>query len=140
MNVPVSYLAVLVAAVAAFVFGFLVHGPLLGKTWMSLMKITPEEMEKGKKEMEAKMPYYMAGAFVQQIVIAFVFSYFAYMTYAHTAWDALVLAFWAWLGFTAMPLLNGVLWEKRTPQLYAFNVAYLFCSFAIVSVIVTVWG
>lgn len=139
MDAPVHYLAILVAAIAAFVFGFLVHGPLFGKTWMGLMKITPADMEKGKKEMEATMPWYMAAAFAQQLVVAFVTSYFAYMTYAETWADALSLAFWAWLGFTAMPLLNGVLWEKRTPQLYAFNVAYQFASLAIVALVVTLW-
>jgi hypothetical protein len=139
MDAPVNYLAILVAAIAAFALGFLVHGPLLGKTWMGLMKITPEEMEKGKAEMQRKMPFYMGAAFVQQFVIAFVLSYLSYLTYAETAFDAVALAFWAWLGLTAMPLLNGVLWEKRTVPLYAFNVAYLLASTMIISLIVTLW-
>ncbi len=139
MDAPVNYLSILVAAVAAFVLGFMVHGPLFGKVWLGLMKVTPAEMEAGKKEMEKKMPYYMGAAFVQQLVIAFVLSYFAYITYSETVGDALSIAFWAWLGFTAMPLLNGVLWEKKSVPLYGFNVAYLLASTVMVSLIVTLW-
>jgi hypothetical protein len=139
MDVPVNYLAVLVAAVAAFAFGFLVHGPLLGKVWMGLMKITPADMEKGKKEMEKKMPLYMGAAFVQQLVIAYVTALFVFMSYATNVVDALILTFWLWLGYIATIHLNTVLWEKRTLPLYGFNVAYQFCSLAIVAVILTLW-
>lgn len=139
MDAPVNYLSILVAALAALVLGFMVHGPLLGKVWLGLMKVTPAEMEAGKKDMEKKIPYYMAAAFLQQLVIAFVLSYFAYITYSETVGDALSIAFWAWLGFAAMPLLNGVLWEKRTVPLYAFNVAHLLASTILVSLIVTLW-
>ncbi len=139
MDAPVNYLSIFVAAVAAFVFGFLIHGPLLGKVWLGLMNVTPAEMERGKKEMEKKMPFYMGAAFLQQLVVAFVLSYFAYITYSETIGDAFSVAFWAWLGFTAMPLLNGVLWEKRTVPLYAFNVGYQLASILLVSLIVTLW-
>lgn len=134
-----NYLAVLVAALAAFAFGFLVHGPLLGNVWMSLMKVTPEEMEIGKKEMEKKMPLYMLVAFLQQVVAALVLAHFAYWIGVVTVLDALSLAFWCWLGFVATTLLNSVLWEKRSLPLYGFNVAYHFGSLAIVSLIVTLW-
>lgn len=139
MSVPFGILSIVAAAFAAFVFGFLVHGPLLGSVWLKLMKITPEQQAQGMKEMQGKMPYYMAAAFVQQLVVATAVSYFAYMTYASTVTDALTLAVWAWLGFTAMPLLNGVLWEKRSVPLYGFNIAYQLASVAIISLIVTLW-
>ena len=139
MDVPVNYVAVLVAAIVSFVFGFLVHGPVLGSVWLGLMKVTPAEMEKGKKEMEKKMPLTMGAAFVQQLVIAYVTALFVYMAYATTVADALILSFWIWLGYVATFHLNTVLWEKRTPQLYGFNVAYQFATVAIVATILTLW-
>lgn len=139
MDVPVNYIAIVVSAVAAFVFGFLVHGPLFGKVWLDLMKVTPAEMEQGKKDMEKKMPLYMGAAFLQQLVVAYVMSIFVYMAYATSIADALLLAFWLWLGFIATTLLNGVLWEKRTLPLYGFNVAYHFVSLAIIATILTLW-
>ena len=38
---PINLKAVVVSAVAAFVIGFLFHGPLFGKLWMKLAKIQP---------------------------------------------------------------------------------------------------
>lgn len=139
MIIPVNYLAVLVAAIASFVFGFLVHGPVFGKTWMSLMKITPKDMEAGKKEMEKKMPLYMLVALLQQFVMAFVLAHLAYIWDVHDVVSALTLAFWMWLGFIATVLLNGVLWEKRTVSLYAFNVAYHLGNVIIATLIVGLW-
>ena len=137
MVFELSYLGIVVAALAAFVFGFLVHGPLLGKQWMALMKITPEQMEKGKKDMEKKMPLYMGAAFAQQLVIAAVMSHLVYNLYIVDVVGAAMLALLLWLGFVATVLLNTVLWEGRTKELYAFNVAYHLVSLVIVAVIVT---
>ena len=139
MDASVNFLAIVVAAFAAFAFGFLVHGPLFGKTWMGLMKITPADMEAGKKEMETKMPYYMGAALLQQLVVAYVLAMALYYVYPKTVMGAIGVAFWVWLGFVATTLLNGVLWEKRTPELYAFNVAYHLGSLVIMAVILQLW-
>lgn len=138
MSLPLSYVGIVVAAAAAFVFGFLVHGPLFGKQWMTLMKITPEQMEEGKKKMQGKMQYYMGAAFLQQLVVAAVMSHIAYSLYVTSIVSAIMLAFLLWLGLIATTLLNGVLWEGRTKELYAFNVAYQLGSLMIITVIVTV--
>lgn len=134
-----NYVAILVAAFAAFAFGFLVHGPVFGKVWLSLMKVTPEEMELGKKEMQKKMPLYMAVALLQQVVVAGVLAHFASWIGASTVADAFLLACWAWFGFVATTLLNGVLWEKRSLPLYGFNVAYHLGVLVVASLIVTLW-
>ncbi len=139
MDIPVSYVAVLVAAIAAFVFGFLVHGPLFGNVWMGLMKVTSAEMEQGKQDMQKKMPLYMLLAFLQQLVTAFVLAHFVFVWDVVDVLGALTLAFWLWLGFIATVHLNTVLWEKRTVPLYAFNVAYHFASLAIMTVILALW-
>jgi Protein of unknown function (DUF1761) len=43
----INYLAVLAAAVSAFVLGGLWYGPLFGKAWMHASGATPEDMGKG---------------------------------------------------------------------------------------------
>lgn len=139
MELPVPLITLLVAALAAFVFGFLVHGPVFGKVWMSLMQITPEAMEQGKKDMQKTMPLYLLAAYLQQLVMAFVIGYFVVLAQASDITSALSLAFWIWLGFIATVLLNGVLWEKRTVPLYGFNLAYHLGNVAIMTVILTLW-
>lgn len=138
MSFDLSYVGILVAAIAAFAFGFLVHGPLFGKTWMALMKITPQQMEEGKKKMEGTMQYYMGAAFLQQLVTAAVLSNVLYAMGVYSVASAVMAAFLLWLGLIATTLLNGVLWENRTKELYAFNVAYQLGSLIIICVILTV--
>lgn len=138
MSLSLSTVGIVVAAVAAFVFGFLVHGPLFGKQWMALMKITPEQQKEGMEKMKGKMQYYMGAAFLQQLVVAAVVSHVAYNLYVTSVMSAIMLAFLLWLGLIATTLLNGVLWEGRTKELYAFNVAYQLGSLVIITVIVTV--
>lgn len=43
----INYLAVLAAAVSAFVLGGLWYGPLFGKAWMKAAGATPESMQQG---------------------------------------------------------------------------------------------
>ena len=42
----INYLAVFVAAIVAFILGFLFHGPIFGKLWMRLANIVPTGKEK----------------------------------------------------------------------------------------------
>lgn len=135
MNFP----AILVAALAAFVIGFLWHGPLFGAQWMRLMKITPEEMEQGKAEMAKKMPLYLSLAFLQQLVTAFVVGMLSPVAGVSDWVSAMLLAFWLWLGFIATTLLNGVLWEKRSVRLYLFNITYHLVVLVVIALIVGLW-
>ena len=139
MDVPMNYIAIVVAALAAFVFGFLVHGPLFGKQWLALMKVTPQEMEQGKKEMQSKMPYYMLAALIQQLVVSYVLAHFVYLAYAENLVDAVILAFWIWLGFIATTLLNGYLWEGKSFALYLFNIVYHLVALGVMAVILVLW-
>ncbi len=134
-----NYPAVLVAALASFMIGFMWHGPVFGKTWMSLMKITPAQMEKGKKEMEKKMPLYMLLAFVQQLVTSFVIAVLCTLTGVIDVASAVILAVLLWLGMIATTLLSGVLWEGRSVPLYLFNLAYNFVNILVITLIVGLW-
>lgn len=131
-----NYLAVFVAAVAAFVIGFLWHGPLFGKQWMALSNITEKDIKEAQQQ---SMAPYMVVAFVQQVVKAFVVAMFSSMLGIMDVVGALQLAFWIWLGFIAMTLLDGVLWEKRTVPLYLFNIGYHLVALVVIALIVALW-
>ncbi len=132
----VSLLPLLVAAVAAFAIGFLWHGPLFGKLWMQLSGITPAQMEAAKQK---NMAVPMIVAFIQQLVSAYVISYLASLLGVLDVMTSVIFTFWVWLGFVAMPNLNGVLWENRSVKLYAFNVIYYFVSILAMTLIVALW-
>jgi hypothetical protein len=135
----ISIPAVLVAALAAFVIGFMWHGPLFGKQWIKLMGIPQAKVEAMQaKGMGPMVPRMIAG-YLQQAVIATVISYLAAGLGVVGVVPALTLAVVLWLGFIATVLLNGVLWEERTVSLYLFNVVYHFVSIAAMTLIVVFW-
>jgi uncharacterized oligopeptide transporter (OPT) family protein len=81
----------------------------------------------------------MVAAFVAQLVTAYVMAHFVMAWGVVGAWEAIQLAFWVWLGFIVTVLLNGVLWEKRTKELYLFNIAYHLASLIVMTLILTYW-
>ena len=81
----------------------------------------------------------IGAAFIQQLVMAYVVSMFVFFLNVSDTIGALQLTFWLWLGFLAMPLLNGVLWEKRTVSLYLFNIVYHFVALAAMALILGLW-
>jgi hypothetical protein len=136
MDISINYPAVLAAAAAAFVLGFLWHGPLFGNIWIKLMGIPQAEVDAAKaKGMGAMMPQ-MTAAVVQQIVLAAVLSNLMENLGIIDAMGAVVLAFLVWLGFIATTLLNGVLWEKRTMNLYLFNIVYHLVSLILIALVI----
>jgi hypothetical protein len=133
-DLNVNYTAVVIAAIAAFVIGFLWHGPLFGKQWIAMMGISQKDIAAAKAKGGMWKP--MLGAFIAQLVLACTMAHFAVLLGVTDATGALSLAFWIWLGFVATIMLNSVLWESRTVKLYLFNIAYHLVSLAAVSLIV----
>lgn len=134
-----NWIGILVAAVAAFFIGFLWHGPLFGKTWLKLMKITEADMEREKKEMAGKMHWYMLAAFLQQLAVATVTAILVSALGVTDVASASLYAFLVWFAYIAATLLNGVLWEKRTIPLYLFNITYQLVILVVITLIVGLW-
>ena len=133
--VEINYLAVLAAAIASFVIGFVWHGPLFGKQWMKLMGFT----EKSMKEMKLTPVQAMAGGFVATLLMSYIFAHFIDYVQASTIVEGVVAGLWIWLGFVATIMLNGVLWEGRPFKLYLLNVSYHLVTLAVMGVILAVW-
>ncbi len=106
MHGHVNYLAVLAAAVAAMIVGFVWYSPgLFGKIWMRIIgkdKIGKKESEKMRKDTR---PYF-AIMFVATFISAAVLAWFIVWLDAATLGGGLRMGFWAWLGF-ALPFATG---------------------------------
>lgn len=71
MTPDINYLAVVVAAIAAMVLGFVWYGPLFGKPWMQLMGFTKDTIDQMKgKGMTKNYVLMMVGALVMAYVLA----------------------------------------------------------------------
>lgn len=136
MAVEINYVAVLVATVAAYFVGWMWHGPILGKKWMSLEGFTPESM----KAMKMTPGTAMSLGFVMTFLTAWVLGWlFAALPMAGVM-GALQMTFWVWLGFTMPTLAGKWLWEGRSFNLFAFNAAYSFVSMLAMSLVIVFWN
>jgi len=131
----INYLAVLVAAVASFVLGFLWYGPLFGKPWMKMMGFTPKSVKKMKlSPMQA-----MGLGFLISLLTPYVLSHFVDYLEVTTFAGAVQLAFWFWLGLVA-PVQTGVfLWEGKPFKLFVLNTIYNLLVLIVMTGIVAVW-
>ncbi len=105
----VNYLAVLVAAVAAFVLGWLWYSPLLFfKPWMRLRGLDPEAAMKNAKMPGGKLVIEFARCFVLAFVIARLMGLLGV-----TSWlIAIHSGFMLWIGFPLILLTGSVLWDN----------------------------
>ncbi len=128
-----NWLAVIVAAILQLAVGFIWYGPLFGKTWMSMMGITPQGMSR-----EGMSKTY-AVQFVGSLVTAGVLAKLVGMMGARTLGAGITAGFWVWLGFVATVTLASVLYERRSWNLYVLNNAYQLVSLAVMGAVLAVW-
>lgn len=138
--IPINYLAVLVAAVATMVVGFLWYGPLFGKKWMALSGITTADINKSKAK---GMGRSYAIAFLGSLLMAYVLYYFVFFANAYfDKWGPLAGAasgFWAWVGFVIPLTLSSVLWEGKSWTLWFLNIFYYLTVLLIMGATLSSW-
>lgn len=137
---PVNLLAVLVAAVANFIIGFLCHGPVLGKVWMRLADIHPTGNEKFAD---------MIPELVKNFIVDFVFAYGLAVVYLFASTSpllagpgvatGLVVAFIVWICFIVTSSSIGVIWMKQSSKLWLFEAFCSLLSLLAMGAIIAVW-
>lgn len=135
----VNWLAIVVAAVVAFVVGFLWYGPLCGKAWsdgMGFGDMTPEalkEMQKGA------MPGYLA-SFVANLVVAWGLSVVFGALGVGTVGRALGVTVILWLAFNLAPTVTGLFFrgpKSPAPVVYWIDVSHRLSMMMAVAIVVT---
>ena len=129
VSYAVNYVAIIVAAIANMVVGYLWYSKMLfGKAWMKLM---------GKKDMGKKdsMLMMMGAGYVSSVVMAYVLAIFIQLNGAATPLAGAMTAFWAWLGFVATVTLGSVLWEGKSIQLWVLNAAHHLVGMAVMGAV-----
>jgi len=138
--VLINYLAIVVAAIASMIIGFIWYGPLFGKTWMQLSGITQEKIDAAKAKGMTKT-YIIA--FVGSLVMSNVLAHslvFAAAFYKVSGMPAgLMSGFWNWLGFVATVTLGAVLWEGKPWKLWVLTNGYYLVSLLVMGVILALW-
>jgi len=125
----VSYIAILCAAIGAFVLGGIWYGPLFSKTWMKLTGITEEKAKQGHP---AKT---FGFSFVAQIIIA---SAMAVLLAGKSGIVVgLVHGIMFGLCFVATSIATHDLFEQRPCKLWLINSGYHVVNFGLIGAIIT---
>ena len=139
MDIPVNYLAVLVAGLSNMVIGYLWYGPLFGKMWM---KLSGTKMSSGGKT-SATGGYIIS--YVGAVIIAYILAHFIYLNAKGmgvdiTTTSAITTAFWGWLGFIVPTSIASVLWEGKSWNLWFLGIAYWLVSLIAMAAILVGMG
>jgi len=134
--VHMNYWAVLAAAVAVLVLGWLWYSPLLFfKPWMRLRGMDPVAAMAG-----AKMP---AGKLLIELVRCFVLAYviarFTALLGVSSWMGAVHLGLFLWIGFPVILLAGSVLWENVPWKVAAIHAGDWLVKLLVIPIVVSVW-
>jgi hypothetical protein len=112
-----------IAAVAAFIIGFLIHGPVAGELWMKLANVHPAGNE-NFKDMIPQMLLNLLVQFVTAFVLAVIYSFASSSPYISEKGilGGVILAIWLWFGFLVPSSSIEVIWMGRDYKLWLFEV------------------
>ena len=146
-NLPMihlNYLAVVGAAVACFVFGWLWYGPLFGKLWARLMGM-PADVKPTSAQMARGMILSLVGALLMSFVLAH-----SVQVWQPSRWNAgangalwmygFFAGLFTWIGFYIPQLFSALSWEGKSPKLFFLNAIYHFINLQIAGQVLANWS
>ena len=140
--IEVNYIAVLVAAVIAYIIGALWFSPLLfGKQWMKLTGKSQSDMEAAKKKGMGKtyFSHFLTTLLMSYVLFHFIAGwYFSQSALTGTA-VGLQTAFWLWLGLLATTQLSPVFWNGKPLKLYWIETSYNLVGLLLMGLIIGMW-
>lgn len=123
--VSTHVLGVIGAIVASFVIGFLFHGPLFGKVWMSINDI--KEPKPGEFKFSMMIPGIIASIVMPFFQVAVLGRTFQIVALTGVI-QALLIATIIWFPFTALVLTNEYTWGGKSWKQIAFDCVYNLAS------------
>src|SRR5438034_5423746 len=133
---PVNYVAVLVAAVAVFVLGWLWYSPLLFyKPWMRLRGMDPVAAMAGAKMPGGKLVIELARC----LVLAYIIARFVALLGVTSWMNAVHFGFFLWIGFPGSLLTGSVLCVNITGKVAAIHAGAWLVKLLVIPIIVSVW-
>jgi len=136
---PINLFGVLIAAVVAFILGFLFHGPVLGKVWMKLADIHPTGNEK-LSDMVPQMFWNLVSNFVTAYFLAVVYLFASASSYVSAGvWGGVVCGLLVWFGFLVTSSSIEVIWMGRKVGLWLFESACSLIVMAVMGAIIALW-
>jgi len=131
--------AILIAAVASMILGFVWYSPLLfAKTWTREMGYDPNDKAKMDEMRKSAGPAY-AGSLFASLLSAFTLALILHGMQAQSLHFGLMASFHIWLGFVATVQFTGALFAKQSMKLFAINTGYQLVCYLAMGAILVLW-
>jgi hypothetical protein len=130
-DVPVNYMAVIIAAVAYFILGAIWYAPtMFGSRWM--------KHEWGQQEQKSHFPRILAylGEMIIALMMAYILALFIEITHATDMLEGVVVALWVWLGFIATTHFSAVLWGRKTLKSFFIHAGFILLGLLIMGTLI----
>lgn len=135
----VNLFAVLVAALATMVVGFLWYSPVLfASPWMKLMGYDPNDKAKLAEMQKDAAPSYVM-SLVASIVAGFVLGKLIGLSGSTGAFNGLKIGLVVWLGFVTTVQLTSALFSRQRNKLYLINTGYQLVCYVAMGAILGAW-
>ena len=133
----VSYLAILIAAVVAWLAGAAWY-MALGKIWTAALGLTPEQMAAQKKQPSAFLPFLYV--FVAELVMAWVLAGVLGHIGALTLRGGVISAAFCWLGFVITTMVANNSFARRDWRLLLIDGGYWLIAMVLMGGIIGGYG
>lgn len=134
--ITINFVLVFLAALAAFIIGFLAHGPVFGKLWMRLANIHPTGNEK-LSDMIPQMLLNLLVNVVSAYMLAVVYAFASHSPYMSAGTvSGIICGLLMWIGFNVTVTSIDVLWMGKSAKLWLYECACSLLIFAVMGAIV----
>ena len=134
-----NWLAIVVAAVASMILGFLWYSPLLfAKAWAREMGYDLNDKAKMDEMRKSAGPAY-AGSLAASLLSSFTLALILHGMRAESLHFGMMASFHIWLGFVATVQFTGALFAKQSMKLFAINTGYQLVCYLVMGAILVLW-
>ena len=135
----VNVWAVLAAAVATMVVGFLWYSALFAKPWMLAMGYDPEDKARIAEMQKTAGPKYGI-SFLASLLTAFVLGKFMFHFGISTFFYGAKVGFEVWIAFVMPVQLTDKLFSNRPLKLFMINSGYQLVCYLVIGAILGKWA
>jgi hypothetical protein len=136
----VNLWAVLAAAVASMIIGFVWYSPILfAKPWMLAMGYDPEDKVRIAEMQKTAGPKYGI-SFLASLLTAFVLGKFMLHFGISTYFYGAKVGFEVWIAFVLTVQLTDKLFSNRPLKLFLINTGYQFVCYLVMGAVVGKWA
>lgn len=130
-DMPLNYLGVIIAAIVYLILGSIWYLPsLFGKHC-----VKTEEVPQKECTLSHTIGIF-AGEFVLDLVMAFVLAIFIQISQAENYVEAMIIAFWAWIGFVATTHFSAVLWGHKPLKNFFIHAGFMLIGLLAMSLVI----